>query len=163
MKNSIYVHLYEDGNKAVIVEFGTGSIGIGLGSEKTKGLPIHLQELNELKKIGEFLTEEERIKMKRLTRYEISAVKDDVYLENGEVRITNPDIKVCLACDVGDFENKTEEIIRRQKYKRCLAMAEWCDAEADCADADGDYNDMCFYQKWHEKWLELADKFKENK
>lgn len=101
--------------------------------------------------------------MKRLTRYEIYAVKDDVYLENGEVRITNPDIKVCLACDVGDLENKTEEIIRRQKYKRCLAMAEWCDVEADCADADGDYNDMRFYQKWHEKWLEFADKFKENK
>lgn len=62
MKNSIYVHRYEDGYNAVIVEFGTGSIGIGLGSEKTKGLPIHLQELNELKKIGEFLTEEERLK-----------------------------------------------------------------------------------------------------
>lgn len=53
--------------------------------------------------------------------------------------------------------------VRHQKYKRCLAMAEWCDAEADVSDADGDYEDMRWYQKWHQKWLELADKFKEDK
>lgn len=49
-----------------------------------------------------------------------------------------------------------------QKYKRCLAMAMWCDAEADVADADGDYDDMKWYQKWHKRWLELAEKFKSN-
>ena len=41
-------------------------------------------------------------------------------------------------------------------------MARWCDAEADVADADGDYKDMRWYQKWHERWLELAEKFKPN-
>ena len=63
---------------------------------------------------------------------------------------------------VKDLYEKNKAI-RRQKYKRCLAMAEWCDAEADVADADGDYEDMRWYQKWHQKWLELADKFKEAK
>ena len=54
-----------------------------------------------------------------------------------------------------------DEQVRHQKYRRCLAMAEWCDAEADVADADGDYDDMRWYQKWHERWLELAERFKE--
>ena len=52
---------------------------------------------------------------------------------------------------------------RHHKYKRCLAMAEWCGAEADVADADGDYEDMRLFQKWHKRWLELAEKFKEAK
>ena len=54
------------------------------------------------------------------------------------------------------------ENIAKQKYKRCLAKAEWCDAEADVADADGDYEDMRWYQKWHNRWLELAEKLKED-
>lgn len=52
--------------------------------------------------------------------------------------------------------------IAHNKYKRCLAMAEWCDAESDVADADGDYEDMRWYQKWHERWLELAEYYKED-
>lgn len=74
----------------------------------------------------------------------------------------------CTTCaeyanhDVLDFiENlQADKVIVKQKYKRCLAMAEWCDAEADVADADGDYDDMRWYQKWHTRWLDLANKFK---
>lgn len=65
----------------------------------------------------------------------------------------------------GDVElyvaSEVDKVIARQKYKRCLAMAEWCDAEADVADADGDYDDMRWYQKWHTRWLDIAKKFKE--
>lgn len=56
--------------------------------------------------------------------------------------------------------DRLETEIRHNKLKRCLAMAEWCDAEADVADADGDYDDMRWYQKWHERWLELSNNFK---
>lgn len=59
--------------------------------------------------------------------------------------------------------NSQERVIRHQKYKRCLAMAEWCNSEIGIADTDGDYEDMLRYQKWHERWLKLAEKFKEEK
>lgn len=58
MDDLIYEHKYDDGNKALVVVFGEGGIGIGLGQEKPE-LNIHLQELKKLKKMGEFLTNEE--------------------------------------------------------------------------------------------------------
>ena len=58
MADLIYEHRYDDGNKAIVVLFGEGGIGIGLGNEKPE-LNIHLQELKKLKKVGEFLTNEE--------------------------------------------------------------------------------------------------------
>ena len=61
------------------------------------------------------------------------------------------------------LRDNMEQAIYHHKYKRCLAMAERCDAEADVADNDGDYEDMRWYQKWHERWLELAEQFKEAK
>ena len=66
-----------------------------------------------------------------------------------------------------DFEIANNQIkrliklVRHQKYKRCLAMAEWCDTEVGIADTDGDYEDMQWYQKWYKRWLKLAEKFKE--
>ena len=58
MEDLIYEHKYDDGNKALVVIFGKGGIGIGLGQEKPD-INIHLQELKKLKKMGEFLTHEE--------------------------------------------------------------------------------------------------------
>ena len=47
---------YEDGNETVIVEFGLGKIGIGLLSESQRNMVVSLQELNEAKDVGAFLT-----------------------------------------------------------------------------------------------------------
>lgn len=66
--------------------------------------------------------------------------------------------------------------IRHHKYKRCLAMAKWCEMSARENDTR-----MClpdkwkftkheeylyfvgYYHKWHKRWLKLAEKFKEAK
>ena len=53
-----------------------------------------------------------------------------------------------------------------QKRKRCLAMAKWCDASMAYF---GEFYDsaseqmVAHYYKWHKRWLELAEKFKEAK
>ncbi|MBO7414010.1 MAG: hypothetical protein J6U20_10195 [Fibrobacter sp.] len=54
---------------------------------------------------------------------------------------------------------KQEESIRHQKYKRCLAMARWC---RECSWSKCVEN-VDFYYKWYNRWLELAEKFKPNK
>ena len=61
------------------------------------------------------------------------------------------------------IKNEQLAATRHHKYKRCLAMAEWCNSEIGIADTDGDYEDMRRYQKWHERWLKLSEKFKEAK
>lgn len=59
-EKGIHIHKYEDGNEAIVVEFGSGKIGIGLDKNCQFNLAVHLQELKEAKDIGSFLTREER-------------------------------------------------------------------------------------------------------
>ena len=71
------------------------------------------------------------------------------------------------ACDRLQTANliKDEQLAetRHQKWKRCLAMAKWCDAKADWYYGIGESlrNRVEFYIKWHKRWLELAEQFKE--
>lgn len=56
---------------------------------------------------------------------------------------------------------------RHHKYKRYVNMADLCFREYQtyCAfiDRGEDYSDkMNFYERWHKRWLELAEKFKPN-
>lgn len=61
--------------------------------------------------------------------------------------------------------------MNHQKYKRCLAMAEMCKAKYDEEDAkvnDGlswEYisPEMKYWERWRNRWLALAKKFKEAK
>jgi len=62
-----------------------------------------------------------------------------------------------------------------QKYKRCLAMAKWCLTEKvyfhyrydDWGDKGYDrpykWKKVVFWGKWARRWLELAEKFKEER
>ena len=64
------------------------------------------------------------------------------------------------------------KLIARQKYKRCLAMAEWCDSKvyhirrtALCDMSEHEYwqYEDEFWQRWHARWLKIAEQFKETK
>ena len=92
-------------------------------------------------------------------------VPSDVYLKSEvDKLIAELNIRICEGDE--DFEiannqiKRLLKIVRHQKYKRCFAMSEWCNAEIGIADTDGDYKDMQWYQKWYERWLKLAEKFK---
>ena len=66
--------------------------------------------------------------------------------------------------------NEAIKELRHQKYKLCLAMARWCeneenrleaiapifDSDKECWEYNSDY-----WFKWCQRWLELAEKFKE--
>jgi hypothetical protein len=77
------------------------------------------------------------------------------------------------ACDRLQTANliKDEQLAatRHSKYKRCLAMAKWC--EERCARYDilqertgfSWRREIDFYFRWSQRWLELAEKFKEVK
>lgn len=52
--------------------------------------------------------------------------------------------------------------IRHHKYKRCLAMARWCEAVKEL-NRYGDQDYMDFAEKWCKRWLAIAEKFKEAK
>ena len=57
-----------------------------------------------------------------------------------------------------------DKVIAHQKYKRCLAMARWCEAELFTYPPFGTESPKeKWWQKWHKHWLKLAEKFKEAK
>jgi ABC-type xylose transport system substrate-binding protein len=63
------------------------------------------------------------------------------------------------------LRDSMEQVIRHQKFKRCLAMARRCHNESLWWYSKGygfEKYDK-FWEKWEKRWLELAEKFKEAK
>ena len=70
------------------------------------------------------------------------------------------------ACDRLQTANliKDEQLAatRHNKYKRCMAMAKWCEAELFAYPPFGTESPKeKWWQKWHKRWLEFAEKFKD--
>lgn len=72
---------------------------------------------------------------------------------------------------VKELYEKNKEL-RHQKYKRCLSMAEMCNARYDEEDAkvngcgaSWEYisKEMKYWERWRNRWLKIAEKFKEAK
>ncbi len=64
--------------------------------------------------------------------------------------------------DLNTQEKFFAEKICHHKYKRCLAMANWCSAELGMLVSTWE-SKIKHYKKWQRRWLELAEKFKEAK
>lgn len=71
------------------------------------------------------------------------------------------------------LKREADREIRRQKYKRCLAMADKCvdlchKAKdlyrwAEDENLEHHYNHKIeFFARWHKRWLAIAEKFKPN-
>lgn len=63
---------------------------------------------------------------------------------------------------VKDLYEKNKAI-RRQKYKRCLNNAWWCLMEEFFAEDCRCERCVDWSIKWHKRWIELAEQFKEEK
>ena len=69
-----------------------------------------------------------------------------------------------------DYRDASAELRKEkshQKFKRCLAMADYCYTNVHCIMghrlcALADWKKKWF-ERWHKRWLELAEKFKEAK
>lgn len=56
-----------------------------------------------------------------------------------------------------DERNYAEARLRHHKYKRCLAMAQVLEHVCPITNRKAKWRD-----KWHKRWLELSEKFKES-
>ena len=64
-------------------------------------------------------------------------------------------------CKVECYRKTDAELeIEHQKYKRCIAMADWCNSEKLGMFDNCCYNKMIWYDKWYNKWRMIAKKFK---
>lgn len=71
-------------------------------------------------------------------------------------------VKIWERCKKAEADTaEKDKEISRQKYKRCLAMAKWSKAGMYLS-YECDFKRE-WWNKWHNRWLELAEKFKEAK
>lgn len=74
--------------------------------------------------------------------------------ESYRIDCDNLAIREANACKEIERDNKQ---IRHQKYKRCLAMAQVLEHVCPITNRKAKWRD-----KWHKRWLGLAEKFKES-
>ena len=86
--------------------------------------------------------------------------KDCDYMDELFGGVKMPPTQVYLKSDV-------DKVIAHNKYKRCLLIAKWCFEKSYSTtlvkyDKESGYR-LNFYDWWGNRWLELAEKFKEVK
>ena len=100
------------------------------------------------------------------------AFEDEVYLKSeADKVIAEKDAEIVeLKEQVHDYalgsyvlQARAEKEVRHHKYKWCVAMARGCRLRGRLFGACGLYEKELWALKWHKRWLELAEKFKEAK
>ena len=61
------------------------------------------------------------------------------------------------------LKSEADKVIAHHKYKRCFKMAKWCISMMIFNSKYGTDKKWHLYKKWRNRWLELAEKFKEVK
>ena len=82
------------------------------------------------------------------------------------LRLNEPKALYSNLDTISRLNHKIDVVERRelhQKYKRCLAMASKCRLRARWFGDNAFYKKEHWALKWHRRWLELAEKFKEVK
>lgn len=77
-----------------------------------------------------------------------------------EARPEDMPYAVYLKREADEVITEKDKELHRQKFKRCFAMAMWCRRNRLHASVCGPVEKIDFWEKWHERWLELAEKFK---
>ena len=102
-------------------------------------------------------------------------LKEEVDAVIAELKQKLESVQASMYCDVVDanMENiRLKRELRRNKLKRCLDKAKWCEAElwnirntplCDMNSHEIWRHDDEFWQRWYERWAELAEKIKEAK
>ena len=112
--------------------------------------------MSELKADNTFVFGEECLAYKK-------SEADKVIAELEEKHKTEVKELLCLIRDKENNFNRAfdseEKEIRHHKYKRCLAMARWCNERHTFNETN---EKRTWLHKWHNRWLELAEKFKTN-
>lgn len=90
----------------------------------------------------------------------------DVYLKSEADKLIDELNMLILEWDE-DFEiacyqiKRLLKIVRHQKYKRCFAMVKLCATSAHYEKSLGSLKYFKWWLKWYERWMKLAEQFKE--
>ena len=73
------------------------------------------------------------------------------------------DDSFCIVPSDVYLKSEVDEVIRHQKYKRCLVFAKWCNERYILDDCLYNLGKTRFYERWENRWLNIAEQFKESK
>lgn len=93
--------------------------------------------------------------------------KDCDYMDELFGGVKMPHTQVYLKSEADKVIAEQEKEARHHKYKRCMAMAKWCKDRIENVVQYNEHDDWLiineYWERWHNRWIELADKFKEAK